>query len=550
MDGNKIQLNFLKEIFRKINPFFIFGILISALVAIPIVIVVGSFLEDTSEYFLLMKNTFLIKYISNSIFILIGTLSFTFIFGFFAAYFISFFSFTGANFFRWSLILSFAIPPYIFAYSLNSFFENYGLAYSIMTHLFGEGNYNQTIPKFDGIIGSIISLSFTLFGYIFVLSSAAFLYKSNNLFDVGKNLGFSLKKTFLNIIFPIARPSIFVGLTLVTMEVLSDFGTVSFFSVSTLTTGIYESWVTFDDLATANRLSFVLVLFIFVLFVLEHLSRGNAQYHNSKNFNPRKKYKTKLKGLNNFLVFSFCSCLFLISFIFPFGQMSYWALKNLNYLENFDIITLNFNTLYLVFVSSIILTLVAFIANISNRFSENKILNTLNNFSISGYAIPGVILGLTLLTFSSWLTSVSLINFKYFIIGTSFGIVLAYVIRFYALSYNSINSNYLKINKSIDESAYLLGFSKYKVFSNIHFPFLKNSFVLIFVLISIEIIKELPIVLILRPYNFETFSTRAFSYAEQDLVEAAAFPSLFLIAWSTLFIIISINFILPKVKNV
>ena len=550
MDGRKIPLNFLKEMFEKIDSFFIFGILISALVAIPIVTVLSSFLEDTSEYFFLIKNTFLIEYISNSIFILIGTLLLAFAFGFFAAYFISFYTFTGSNFFRWSLILSFAVPPYIFAYSLNSFFENYGLAYSIMTHFFGEGNYNQIIPKFDGIIGSIISLSFTLFGYVFVLTSAAFIYKSDDLFDVGKNLGFSLKKTFSNIIFPIARPSVFVSLSLVAMEVLSDFGTVSFFSVSTLTTGIYESWVTFDDLATANRLSFILILFIFALFVVEHLSRGNARYHNSKNFNTKKKYKIKLNGLKNFLIFSFCSCLFLISFIFPFSLMSYWALKNLSYLENFDIITLNINTLYLVVISSVFLTLVAFIANISNRFSESKTLNTLNNFSISGYAIPGVILGLTLLTFSSWLTSISFINFKYLIIGTSFGIVLAYIIRFYALSYNSINSNYLKINKSIDESAYLLGFSKYKVFSNIHFPFLKNSFMLIFVLISIEIIKELPIVLILRPYNFETFATRAFSYAEQDLIEAAAFPSLFLIAWSTFFITISINFILPKVNNV
>ncbi len=549
MGGNKVQLNFFQEMFKKIDPFFIFGILISVLVAIPILTVLSSFFEETSEYLLLIKNTFLIEYINNSLLILFGTLSFTFIFGFFSAYFVSFYSFTGVNFFRWSLILSFAIPPYIFAYSLDSFFENYGLAHSIMTYFFSEGNYNQTIPKFDGIVGSIISLSFTLFGYVFVLSSTAFIYKSNDLFDVGKNLGFSLRKTFLNIIFPIARPSIFVGLSLVAMEVLSDFGTVSFFSVSTLTTGIYESWITFDDLATANRLSFILILFIFVLFVCEHLSRGNAKYHNTKNFNPRKKYKIKLKGLNNFLVFCFCSCLFLISFIFPFSQMGYWALTNLNYLENFDFIELNVNTLYLVFVSSIFLTLVAFMANISNRFSGNKILNTLNNFAISGYAIPGVILGLTLLTFSSWLTSISLINFKFLIIGTSFGIVLAYIIRFYALSYNSINSNYLKINRSIDESAYLLGFSKYRVFSNIHFPLLKKGFILIFVLISIEVIKELPVVLILRPYNFETFATRAFSYAEQDLIEAAAFPSLFLIAWSSLFIIISLNFILPKVKN-
>ena len=152
-------------------------------------------------------------------------------FGVGAAYCVSFYEFPGVSFFKWALILSFAVPAYIYAYSLNAFFENYGTAFSILTYLFGSYEYNSFIPKVDGLFGSIISISFSLFGYVYVLSRASFYYQSQNLIDVGKNLGLSSKKTFLKIILPSARPAIVAGLSLVAMETLSDFGTVSFLSL-------------------------------------------------------------------------------------------------------------------------------------------------------------------------------------------------------------------------------------------------------------------------------------------------------------------------------
>ena len=170
--------------------------------------------------------------------------------------------FPGSSFFTWALILSFAVPGYIYAYSLTAFFENYGSAYAILKNLFGDGNYNQSIPKFDGMFGAILSISFSLFAYVYILTRASFLYQSQNLIDLGKNLGFSKFKSFYKIILPSARPAIVAGLSLVAMETLAEFGAVDFFSINTLTTGIYNSWIAFDDLAFANRLSFFLLLFI------------------------------------------------------------------------------------------------------------------------------------------------------------------------------------------------------------------------------------------------------------------------------------------------
>ena len=226
------------------------------------------------------------------------------------AYLVSFYKFTGSNFFKWALILSFAVPSYIYAYSLTAFFENYGTAFSILKNLFGEGDYNSQIPKFDGMVGAIISISFSLFGYVYVLTRASFHYQSQNLIELGKNLGFSKKKSFFKIILPSARPAIVAGLSLVAMETLSDFGSVSFFGISTLTTGIYNAWISFDDLALANRLSFYLLIFILGLFILENLSRRKAQYHSLSRGGFKSKSLTNLEGHKSTLAFIFCSTVF------------------------------------------------------------------------------------------------------------------------------------------------------------------------------------------------------------------------------------------------
>ncbi|MDA9644884.1 iron ABC transporter permease [Candidatus Pelagibacter sp.] len=534
---------------KNINFWYISSLLISIIVAIPIFTVFSSFFETTGNYSSVVRDTFFYSYISNSLTLLIGVLVLTFIIGVSCAYLVSFYKFPGSNFFKWALILSFAVPAYIYAYSLTAFFENYGTAFTILKNLFGDGNYNSKIPKFDGMLGAIISISFSLFGYVYVLTRASFHYQSQNLIELGKNLGFSKKKSFFKIILPSARPAIVAGLSLVAMETLSDFGSVSFFGISTLTTGIYNAWISFDDLALANRLSFYLLIFILGLFVLENLSRKKAQYHSTSKGGFKSKTLTRLYGYKSVLALIFCFTVFFISFLFPVLQMLYWTIIFPKHLADLNLLELFFNTILLVFLSSIVLISLAFISNYGNRVSRSKFLEVLTTFSISGYAIPGIILAVAFITFISWFDN-NVINFfgfstiKSIFIGSIFGLVIVYFVRFYSLASNGIKSGYLKINYSIDESAYLLGYSKFKTFKNIHIPYLKNSMLLIGILIAIEVIKELPITLIMRPFNFETFATQAYIYASQDLLEAAAAPSLFLILIASFFILITSRYIL------
>ena len=536
-------------VLRKINIWYFSSFLISIAVAIPIVTVFSSFFESTGEYSSIIKNTFLSEYIFNSLLLLLGVLFLTFVIGVLGAYLVSFYSFPGSNFFKWALILSFAVPAYIYAYSLTAFFENYGTAFTILKNIFGEGDYNSSIPKFDGMMGAIISISFSLFGYVYVLTRASFHYQSQNLIELGKNLGFSKKKLFMKIILPSARPAIVAGLSLVAMETLSDFGSVSFFGISTLTTGIYNAWISFDDLVLANQLSFYLLIFILGLFILENLSRKKAQYHSPSKGGFKKKSLTNLYGLKAWFAFSFCFLVFFISFLFPVSQMLYWTIIFPKHLVDLNLVELFFNTIILVLLSSIVLIGFAFISNYGNRLSRSKFLEILTTFSISGYAIPGIILAVAFITFISWFDNsfinlFEIKNVKSIFIGSILGLIVVYFIRFFSLASNGIKSGYLKINYSIDESAYLLGYSKFKTFKDIHIPYLKNTIMLIGILIAIEIIKELPITLIMRPFNFETFATQAYIYASQDLLEAAAAPSLFLILIASFFIIITSRYIL------
>ena len=487
--------------------------------------------------FLYSQYDWFFEFFTNSLIILFFVIIFTSVFGILSAYLVAFYDFPGAKFFSYSLILSFAIPPYIFGYSLSAFFENYGIGYKILNSLFGLNDANSLLPNFSPITNCIFSLSFTLYGYVFLLSKNSFSNQSRNLIDLGKNLGFNTIKRFTHIIVPSARPAIFVGISLVAMETLADFGTVSHFGVSTFTTGIYNSWFIFDDLKTSNLLSLMLLIFVLIFFLIENLSRKDSKFHKLSNDSNNK--KIKLKGFYSMSAFFFCLILFSLSFIFPFSQMIFWSFQFPEYLKNINLIEMNLNTFFLIFCTSSLIIFFSFLVNFGNRVLKSKFLNFISSLSISGYAIPGIIIAVSIISFLSLLSETLNVNIKSIFIGSFLGLTIGYFFRFYSISFNSIKSNYFKINYSIDESAYLLGFNKYKTWSKFHWPIMKKNIFFIFILIAIEIIKELPITLILRPFNFDTFSSKAYQFASQDLIEAASIPSLFVIFWASLLILIS-----------
>ena len=529
------------------NSILFLSLFIIILILSPILTIFFENINQESDYLNFFSSGEFRSYTTNSAVILIGVLLLTLFLGGVSAYLVSFYEFVGVNFFKYSLLMSFAIPPYIYAYTLSAFFENFGIAYSLVS-FFSEDLSKTLIPKIEPLSGSIISLSLTLFGYVFILTRSTFLNQSRDLIEVGKSLGFNNIDTFLKIIIPTARPAIFIGLSLVAMETLSDFGTVSFFGVSTYTTGIYNSWFIFDDLKTANFLSLFLIFFILFFFGLESISRKNIKFFNSNNSFNKKNKKVILSGYKGFFAFFFCFFLFSTSFLFPLVLMLKWSLMNSSYLDLNQILQLNYNSIKLIILSSIFIILTSLIVTFSGRVLKSKILSFFSSLSISGYAMPGIVVSVSVISLFSLIDSFLDMNLRGYFIGSIYGLIFGYSVRFYSISFNTIKTVYLKINKSIDESALLLGFNKLSILKNVHYPLLKKNLIFAFILISIEVIKELPITLILRPFNFETFSTSAFNLASNDLVEAAAIPSLFIVLWSSVFIFLSIKFFLIDKK--
>ena len=529
------------------NSILFLSLFIIILILSPILTIFFENINQKSNYLNFFSSSEFRSYTMNSVVILIGVLLLTLFLGGVSAYLVSFYEFVGVNFFKYSLLMSFAIPPYIYAYTLSAFFENFGIAYSLVS-FFSEDLSKTLIPKIEPLSGSIISLSLTLFGYVFILTRSTFLNQSRDLIEVGKSLGFNNIDTFLKIIIPTARPAIFIGLSLVAMETLSDFGTVSFFGVSTYTTGIYNSWFIFDDLKTANFLSLFLIFFILFFFGLESISRKNIKFFNSNNSFNKKNKKVILSGYKGFFAFFFCFFLFSTSFLFPLVLMLKWSLMNSSYLDLNQILQLNYNSIKLIILSSIFIILTSLIVTFSGRVLKSKILSFFSSLSISGYAMPGIVVSVSVISLFSLIDSFLDMNLRGYFIGSIYGLIFGYSVRFYSISFNTIKTVYLKINKSIDESALLLGFNKLSILKNVHYPLLKKNLIFAFILISIEVIKELPITLILRPFNFETFSTSAFNLASNDLVEAAAIPSLFIVLWSSLLIFLSIKFFLIDKK--
>ena len=525
-------------------------ILISLIAIIPLITIIQNSIgiEIDLEYLDFLNKLSITTYVKNSSIILFSVLIFTLTFGVISAYLVTFFIFPLSSFFKYALIMSFAIPPYIYAYSLSSFFENYGTGFSLLSLFISEDISNRIIPNLNPYFGTIISLSFCLFGYVYMLTRISFLNQSENLLEVAKSLGLSGRKRFFKILLPTARPAIIVGSSLVAMETLSDFGTVSFFGIPTLVIGIYNSWFIFDDLSSANILSLFLFVLILLFFYLENISSKNSRYHSIDKALHQKKIKSKLVGKKAFYAFIFCFLIFFFSFLFPLLQMMFWVIRFPEHFTSLDIKQLNINTFIIISVSSFVIITSSFYANFGLRVLKKKILLILSTLSISGYAIPGIIISISTISFFTMISNFLNINIKSLFIGSLYGLVLGYLFRFYSISFNTIKTGYSKINQSIDESAYLLGFSKFKTFKEIHLPFFKNNIFFIYILISLEIIKELPITLILRPYNFDTFSTKAYNFASQDLIEAAAAPSICLILWTTILLMMSIKFFLSDKK--
>ena len=489
----------------------------------PILIILSSVFADYSENWSHIYEYVLGDYILNSLILVSGVSLLVMIIGSLTAWLVTNYQFFGKRFFEWGLILPLAMPPYILAYTFTGLFDSYGTMNEIARSLFNLEQNEVLFPNIRNIYGAIIVFSFTLYPYVYLICRTAFLNQSRSMFEVGRTLGLSQASIFLKLALPLVRPALIAGTMIVAMETLSDFGAVDHFAISTFTTGIFRTWYGMYDLTTAMQLASMLLIFITFCLVIERTSRKNANYSTiGSNFKPTQ--VTRLGSLGSSVCFFVCFVPIFIGFILPILEILNWSLRFNTSFFNEQFFSISLNTVLLSILSAILCTFIAMIINFSIRYKNSSVIKSINPFLNIGYAVPGLILAVGIVQLFVFLDNNILNSFEgYFLTGSLFGLIFAYIIKSYALANSTYEAGYQKISQTIDDSARVLKSTGLKLLFRVHFPILKTSFFTSILLVSSEVVKELPATLILRPFNFETLAVSTYIYAsEERMVEAAA----------------------------
>jgi len=494
----------------------------------PVVIVLFSLFSEYSENWNHLYNFVLIDYITNSLILVTGVSLITLFIGTGTAWLITNFNFHGKRFFEWALILPLAIPPYILAYTFTGLFDSYGTLNNLSRDLFQLGDGVNIFPNVRNIYGAVVVFSFTLYPYVYLVSRSAFINQSRSMLESGRMLGLSQFGIFYKLSLPLIRPAMIGGVMLVVMETLSDFGAVEHFAVQTFTTGIFRTWYGMGDLNTAMQLASMLLIFVGVFLFIERKSRKQAAFTtNASNFRPIQ--IDQLSGVYSVLAFIACLMPILIGFLLPISELLVWAINyNLSFF-NEKFIKTAMNTVYLSIAAAILCSTLALLINFSIRLNKSRFLNILNSFLSIGYAVPGLILAVGIVQLMTFLDRSLFLSSNFILTGSLIGLILAYIIKSYALSNSTFESGMENISPRIDDSARVLKSTGWNLLGRIHFPLLKTSFLTSILLVTSEVVKELPATLILRPFNFDTLAVSTYIYAAEERMFEAAAPSIAII---------------------
>ena len=533
------MISLFQKIISKMNYFFInyklrlISTLIVFLLLSPIISIIFVANENTAELWAHLLETRFSSYIYNTIILMIGVGTSSIIIGVTLAWLVCRYDFFMSKVIEWCLLLPLAMPAYIVAYCYTDFFEYSGTIQSTLRIIF---NWNSAsdyyFPEIRSLGGAIFVMSFVLYPYVYFISKIAFKSTPVSLFEIAEIHG---KNLFLWVAIPLARPAIIAGVSLVLMETISDFGTVEFFAVETITLGIFNLWLGMNNLGAASQLALVAFTFIIILLGIELSARKKQKFNDTKikSFNTIIKKVTPLKSL---LIFGICLIPIIFGFLIP---ISILFINSLSYLdsENWsNLISIAYNSFFISSIAALAMILISIFIAISIKFDGFKGFTFLSTIAGVGYAFPGTILALGTLFFITIIQD-SVNNFfnifgvdiNLVLIGSYTALIFAYVSRFNAVAFGAINSGINRIPPNMIEASQTLGHSFIFSIKNVILPLLRPSIITAAILSFVDIIKELPITLLLRPFNFETLATFVYQYANDEMLEKSSIAAILIV---------------------
>ena len=493
------------------SPWVVFGSLIALLIMLPIASIVAFLFAPHSDNWSHLVDTVLPDYVKNSLLLMLGVSLGGGSIGVTTAWLTSMYRFPGRGVFIWAHLLPLAIPAYIIAYTYTGILDVAGPVQSSIRSVFGASYGDYWFPQVRSLTGAIAMFSLVLYPYVYLLARATFIEQSVCVLEASRTLGCNAWQSFFRVALPLARPAVVAGLSLVLMETLADFGTVEYFGVSTFTTGIYRTWFGMNDVTAAAQLSSILLLFVLALIVLERGSRRHAKYHHTSN-----SYKTlphiKLSPKRAWLAFVACFMPLLFGFIVPVVQLLIWGVETWRDMLDRRFIDLAANSFLLAGAAALVALIAALLLAYGNRFERSKLVYAFSRFAAMGYAVPGTVVAVGVLIPLGWLDNVlaKWLQQQFgwqtglLLSGTLFVLLFAYVVRFLSMSLQAVEAGLGKIKPSMDDAARSLGKTKRQTLASVHLPMMRGSLIAAVIIVFVEVLKELPATLVLRPFDFNT----------------------------------------------
>ncbi|MBK6553753.1 MAG: iron ABC transporter permease [Rhodocyclaceae bacterium] len=514
---------------------------VALLVALPVLSVGASLLAPgTGETLAHLAATVLPEAVANSLWLclIVGLLVASM--GTVSAWLVAMREFPGRRVFEWALLLPMAMPAYVLAYTYTDFLQFVGPVQSWLRESFGWRRGDYWFPEVRSLPGAAAMLGFVLYPYVYLLARTAFLERAAGMIEAARVLGASPAQVFFRVSVPLARPAIAVGVALALMETMADYGTVAYFAVPTFTTGIYRAWFALGDRAAAAQLAVCLLGFVLLLLALERIGRGRARYHDTSL--RRGRGRLRLHGFPAFLAFLGCLMPILLGFLLPAGLLLRLGLgeEGIAFASRFP--QLAGNSLLVAGLAAAMAGLLAVLlgygARLAGRPRQAMLAHAVNRLVGLGYAVPGSVIAVGVLIpvtrLDHWLAAawqqVSGSHPGLILTGGIAALIYAYLARFLSIALQTVESGLAKITPAMDAAARSLGCGEAEALRRVHLPLLSGSLLTAVLLVFVDVMKELPATLVMRPFNFDTLATQTYTLAADERLAEASLAALAIVA--------------------
>ena len=519
-----------------LRSLYLLGIVIATLLLVPLLSVGSSIFVADQGTWAHISKTILPGLVANSLMLALGVAIGVAVIGTATAWLTANHDFPGRKLLEWILILPLAIPAYVLAYAYTDVLQYAGPVQALLRESFGwQNKQDYWFPEIRSLGGAVAMLTLALYPYVYVLTRVAFLEQSTTLTEAARNMGLRPLSVFVRVSLPLARPAIAAGVALALMETLADYGTVSYFGVPTFTTGIFNAWFSQGDRIAAAKLAVILIGFVIVVMLLEHWARRRARFHQSAG---RRHIRVPLNGTKAWLATLLCALPIAVGFAIPALILLKLALTEGDVQFGARFIKLAVNSFGIAAITALIAVSLALMLAYLARSSGKRIQAWLNRLVGLGYAVPGTVIAVGVL-----IPLIALDHFLVDSIATIFGfktgllltggflvLIYAYLIRFLAVALQSVEAGLAKITPGMDDAARSLGSTPFEVMRDVHMPLLRTSMITAGLLVFVDVMKELPATLVMRPFNFDTLAVQTYHLAMDERLAEASTAALVIVA--------------------